>query len=78
MAFNHVSLEDHLTSLHFPSAVHYLCVRNIQSNFPIKDNMGTPVLSIVEKLSLLGNHFLTVYLIFNCTKCIRLYEVNEK
>ncbi len=47
--------------------------------------MGTPVLSgntvlsIVEKLSLLGSHhFLTVYLIFDCTKCIRLYELNEK
>ncbi len=50
----------------------------IQSNFRIKDKMGTPVLSIVEKLSLPGNHhFSTVYLIFDCTKCIRLYELSE-
>ncbi len=39
------------------------------STVEIKDKMGTPVLSIVEKLSLLGNHhFLTVYLIFDCNK----------
>ncbi len=51
----------------------------IQSNFRIKDKMETPVSSIVEKLSLLGNHhFLTVYLIFDCTKCIRLYKLSEK
>ncbi len=51
----------------------------VQSNFRIKDKMGTPVLSIVEKLSPLGNHhFLTVYLIFDCTKCIRLYKLSEK
>ncbi len=56
-----------------------LFLGHIQSNFRIKDKMGTPVLSIVEKLFLLGNHpFLTVYLIFDCTMCIRLSELSEK
>ncbi len=42
-------------------------------------NGNTMFLSIAEKLSLLGNHhFLTVYLIIDCTKCIRLYELSEK
>ncbi len=55
-------------------------IRNdVQSNFRIKGRMGTRVLSIVEKLSLLGNHhFLTVYLIFDCVKFIRVNEWSEK
>ncbi len=42
--------------------------RGLSSNFRIKDKLRTPVLTIVEKLFLLGNHhFLTVYLIFDCS-----------